>query len=120
MFPAISDVIFFTIMISSGDGVAGRGRANWDAKIRKYARFIKSATDPSFFCQNPCPEHLLNLAELLVDFVKGNTWNDNKARFPLEPYRCETYRISLFCKHSGRTYDMGTKKYSTLISLRYG
>ena len=36
-----------------------------------------------------------------------------KACFPLQPYRSEMYRISLFCERSGRTNDMGTKKYPT-------
>ena len=36
-----------------------------------------------------------------------------KARFPLQPYRSETYRTSLFCEHSGRTNDMDTKEYPT-------
>ena len=36
-----------------------------------------------------------------------------KACFPLQPYRSETYRISLFCEHSGRTNDMDTKEYPT-------
>ena len=36
-----------------------------------------------------------------------------KACFPLQPYRSETYRISLFCEHSSRTNDMDTKEYPT-------
>ena len=36
-----------------------------------------------------------------------------KACFPLQPYRSETYRIPLFCEHSGRTNDMDTKEYPT-------
>ena len=36
-----------------------------------------------------------------------------KGRFPLQPYRSETYRISLFRERSGRTNDMGTIEYAT-------
>ena len=36
-----------------------------------------------------------------------------KARFPLQPYRSETWRISLFREHSGRTTDMDTIEYAT-------
>ena len=35
-----------------------------------------------------------------------------KGRFPVQPYRSETRRILLFCKHSGRTSDMDTKEYA--------
>ena len=36
-----------------------------------------------------------------------------KGRFPLQPYRSETYRISLFREHSDRTNDMDTIEYAT-------
>ena len=36
-----------------------------------------------------------------------------QGRFPLQPYRSETYRISLFRERSGRTNDMGTIEYAT-------
>ena len=36
-----------------------------------------------------------------------------KGRFPLQPYRSETYRISLFCDPSGKTNDMDTIEYAT-------
>ena len=36
-----------------------------------------------------------------------------KGRFPLQPYRSETYRISLFRERSGRNNDMGTIEYAT-------
>ena len=36
-----------------------------------------------------------------------------KGRFPLQMYRSETYRISLFRERSGRTNDMGTIEYAT-------
>ena len=39
--------------------------------------------------------------------------NDSKARFPLQPYRSERYRISLFHEHSDRTNDMDTIEYAT-------
>ena len=38
--------------------------------------------------------------------------------FPLQPYRSETYRVSLFREHSDRTNDMDTIEYAVL--LRYG
>ena len=40
-----------------------------------------------------------------------------KARFPLQPYRTETWRIPLSCELSGRTYDFRTKENAT---FRYG
>ena len=43
-----------------------------------------------------------------------------KARFPLQPYCSETYRISLFCEHSGRTNDMDTKEYPTFCNDTVG
>ena len=32
--------------------------------------------------------------------------------FPLQPYRSETYRVSLFREHSDRTNDMDTIEYT--------
>ena len=40
-----------------------------------------------------------------------------KGRFPLQPYRTETWRIPLSCELSGRTYDVRTKENAT---FRYG
>ena len=34
-----------------------------------------------------------------------------KGRFPLQPYRSETWRISLFHEHSGRTNHMDTIEF---------
>ena len=36
-----------------------------------------------------------------------------KGRFPLQPYRSETYRMSLFRDNLGRTNDMHTLEYAT-------
>ena len=39
-------------------------------------------------------------------------WN-GRARFPLQRYRSETWRISLFREHAGRTNDINTIEYAT-------
>ena len=33
-------------------------------------------------------------------------------RFPLQPYRRKTYRVSFFLEHSDRTNDMDTTEYA--------
>ena len=42
--------------------------------------------------------------------------DQTQARFPLQPCRSETYRISLFREHSSKTNDMDTIEY---VSFRY-
>ena len=38
-----------------------------------------------------------------------------KGRFPVQPYRRETQRISLFGEHSGSTNHMNTMKFATFL-----
>ena len=45
--------------------------------------------------------------------LQRNNQSFSKGRFPLQPYRSETYRISLFCDPSGKTNDMDTIEYAT-------
>ena len=48
---------------------------------------------------------------LYVPLVKAS-FIHTKRRFPLEPYRSETWRISLFRERSGRTNDINTLEHS--------
>ena len=72
---------------------------------------VQNACQARFPGRNsPAPSTILRNVH---KYLNAGTSLNLKTCFPLQPYRSETYRISLFREHSGRTNDMDIIEYAT-------